>query len=113
MLNQRPFFLPFLAVAVFALAGIAPLPIEYYTFLRWLLAAAAVVLTVVAIEYKKLAWIGLAIPVFVLWMPLFGFFFDKSVWIVFDFLAAAGFIAAGASLTKAPQAQSSDEQRSS
>ena len=89
-------------VGALTLIGMANLDYGYYVFLRWAVSAAAVLLAVVAWRNKQENWLWLAAPVFILWFPLFGVFFDKSLWIMLDLAAGIGFIFAGIKVVQTP-----------
>ena len=84
----------FLGTGVASLVAIADLPYGYYEFLRWLVTIAAIALTIRAGEGGNRGWLLLSIPAIALWNPFFGATMAKSSWLLFNFVAGVGFLAA-------------------
>jgi hypothetical protein len=100
-LDRRPAFLPLAIAALFAVVGAALLPYGYYVFLRYVLTLTSVFIVVHAIRSKQFGWLGLAIPMLILWSPAPWITLPRAVWGVFDVMVAALLIFAG-SLIPAP-----------
>lgn len=83
-----------------AFIGMAELPFGYYTFLRWVLSIAAILLAIFAIRFGQLPWLMLAIPIFALWFPPFGVGMTKNAWVLLDLLAGLGLLLAGVLLVR-------------
>ena len=108
--SQRPLFIPLLLAGVLSLAGIANMPFGYYELLRWVLAIAAVLLTVYCWKSDQKSWLLLAIPVFVFWFPPFHISMDKSAWVVLDLIAGVALIWAGFSIKSSVKESSAERE---
>jgi hypothetical protein len=84
-----------MAVTGFAsILALFEMPYDFYVLLRGLVSISAVFLGVFAVIRGNSVWLVLAVPVFVLWFPLFGVTMDRGSWAVLNVLAAIGFILA-------------------
>lgn len=99
-IQKHPLVIPLAAAAIFSFIALGELPYGYYTFLRWVMSGAAVLLAVFAIRWKKLGWLAVSAPIFILFFPAFQVYFEKEVWAPIDVIAGIALIVAGAVLTR-------------
>ena len=99
-IQKHPLIVPLAIAAVLSFIALAELPYGYYTFLRWVMSAIAVLLGVFAIRWKQLGWLVVAAPIFILWFPPFQISFEKAVWSPINVVAGIALIAAGAVLAR-------------
>lgn len=98
VLYQRNAFAPGLIAAVAALAGISLLTHEYYTAVRFIVTILAIIVGWFAISARQWWWAPVMLAIAVLWNPMFPFEFTGTWWVAAHIVAAALFIAAGASI---------------
>lgn len=92
MKNLATHQLIFLATAALLLVAILPLPYDFYLPMRTLVAISGGYLVYIAYQNRSLWLIPIGIVAFVLFAPVFGFEFEKQVWVVLDLVFVAGFV---------------------
>lgn len=87
-------FLTFCAICCFV--GIFKLPIEYYTFLRVLVSAGALVVIYNALVFKTQYWSTIFIIILILFNPVFPIYlYRKNIWIPIDTITGILFLLIG------------------
>jgi hypothetical protein len=66
-------------------------PYGYYVFLRWIVAATAGFVLWAAYNLGRKLWMGLMIITAILFNPISPIHFDKSTWVIIDFIVAVLF----------------------
>lgn len=90
------------AAAAFILIGLGPLPIGYYTLLRWVVCIAAAWIAVLAWRNGKAGWLLLLVPVAILFNPIAPvYLMTKAAWAPWDVAAAVILALAGTQADKA------------
>lgn len=97
--NPRPHAIPSLAAAVLLLAAVGAHPYAYYTFLRWAVFLAAVIVAWVAwgSRLRAATWVFLGIAV--LFNPVAPVYLDRSSWQLID-VTCAGLFALSLIITR-------------
>jgi hypothetical protein len=89
--SERPHAIPALAAALLLLIALGDHPYGYYTFLRWAVCTAAIVVAWVAwrsdVEWAMWPFIGIAI----LFNPLVPVYLQRSTWQPIDVICALAF----------------------
>jgi hypothetical protein len=89
--SQRPHAIPALAGAVLLLVALGHHPYGYYTFLRWAVCGAAVVVAWVAwgsdVDWATWPFVGIAI----LFNPFVPIYLQRSTWRTIDVICAIAF----------------------
>jgi membrane-bound ClpP family serine protease len=81
---------------ILLLAGIAQLPIGYYTFLRIAVTLCAIAIIVTEVKRRTTLWFILFGAIAILFNPVIPvYFYQKSIWIPIDAAAAVVFIVYG------------------
>lgn len=81
--------MPAAGIAVVLLViAMAPLPLGYYTFLRWGVTIAAVAMCVMASRAGQAAWLYALIPIAILFNPIAPVYLTRQIWAVLDIMAA-------------------------
>jgi hypothetical protein len=92
-MNSRPHLIPALAAAVLLLVALGQHPYGYYTFLRWAVTVAAVVVAWVAwdsaAQWATWVFVGIAI----LFNPIAPVYLNRETWRPIDVACAAIFVA--------------------
>ena len=95
-MTARPHIVPAVAAAVLLLAALGHHPYGYYTFLRWAVCVAAVVVAWVAWEsasqWATWPFAGIAI----LFNPLAPVYLQRSTWRLIDIVCALAFVSSTA-----------------
>lgn len=71
--------------------AIAPLPYAYYTLLRWVVTASAILFAVQSYNQASIGWAFGFGTIALLFNPIVPFYMDKESWMVFDVIAAVVF----------------------
>ncbi|SDM03085.1 DUF6804 family protein [Arthrobacter sp. ok362] len=91
------------AAAALILIGLGPLPIGYYTQLRWGVCIAAAWIAVLASQNGKAGWLFLLVPVAILFNPIAPvYLMTRAAWVPWDMAAAVILAVAGTQADKAP-----------
>lgn len=98
VLYQRNAFAPSILAAIACLAGISLLSHPYYEYVRYVIAILAIIIGWFAIRAGQWWWAPVMLAITVLWNPLFPFAFAGPWWVAAHIVAAALFLAAGASI---------------
>ena len=94
-MSRRPHLVPCIIAAVMALIAIADLPYGYYTLMRLVVCATAVLVVVVAARNGQM-WAVWTFSVFaLLFNPIVPVHLTKGLWQPLDFIAAVALVAAG------------------
>jgi len=81
---------------ILLLAGVAQLPIGYYTFLRMAVTLCAIAIIVTKVKRTNTLWLVLFGAIVVLFNPVIPvYLYQKSIWIPIDVAAAVVFIVYG------------------
>lgn len=84
-----------ITATVMLLLAIPPMwPYAYYQILRWVVAGAAVFIGYLSYQGGKKEWVGVMAAIAVLFNPIAPIHLSKETWVIFDFAAAAIFVAA-------------------
>ncbi|WP_457101277.1 DUF6804 family protein [Microbacterium sp. P5_E9] len=95
---QRNALAPAILAAVACLAGIALVGHEYYQVVRYIIAILAVIIGWFALQARQWWWVPVMVAIAILWNPLYPFEFSGTVWDGAHIVAAAAFLAAGATI---------------
>ncbi|MCG2621414.1 hypothetical protein LVY72_05725 [Arthrobacter sp. I2-34] len=99
-MTPRP-ALPAAGIAVLLLVvAIAPMPLGYYTFLRWGVMIAAIAMCVIASRAGQAAWLYALIPVAILFNPIAPVYLTRPIWFVLDIMAAGVLAIAGSQIRR-------------
>lgn len=99
-MTNRPALTPAAVAAFLLLIALAPLPLGYYTFMRWGVTVAAIAMCTVAYKGNQGTWLFLLIPIAILFNPISPVYMTRESWAPFDVIAAAALLLAGARITK-------------
>ena len=90
------------AAAALILIGLAPLPIGYYTPLRWAVCIAAIWIAVLAPRNGKAGWLILLVPVAILFNPIAPvYLMTRAAWAPWNIAAAVILAVGGTQVDKA------------
>jgi len=67
-------------------------PYGYYMILRWVVAGVAIFISWIAYELNKKRWSWLMAGIAILFNPILPIYFNKSIWVIIDFLVATLFL---------------------
>ncbi|MEB0001678.1 hypothetical protein QN355_09120 [Cryobacterium sp. 10S3] len=95
LLDRYPALVAATASAGVLLVGAFDLPFGYYQFLRYVVTVGAVLLAVFALRAGHPRWLGLFLPMIVLWAPADVIRLPQPVWVALDLAVAGLFIVAG------------------
>ena len=95
---QRNALAPAILAAAACLAGIALVGHEYYQVVRYIIAILAVIIGWFALQARQWWWVPVMLAIAILWNPLYPFEFSGTVWDGAHIVAAAAFLAAGATI---------------
>lgn len=99
-MTNRPALAPAVVAAILLLIALAPLPLGYYTFMRWAVTVAAIAMCALAHKGNQGGWLFLLIPIAILFNPISPVYMTRAYWAPFDVIAAAALLLAGARITK-------------
>lgn len=99
---QRNAFVPGVLGAIACLAGIALIDHEYYLAIRFIVAILALIIGWFAVQARQWWWAPVMLAIAVVWNPLYPFPFSGPWWVGAHIVAAALFLAAGATI-KSPR----------
>ncbi|GAA3212763.1 DUF6804 family protein [Microbacterium terregens] len=95
---QRNAFAPGILAAIACLAGIALVGHPYYLAVLFIIAILAVIVGWFAIQARQWWWAPVMLAIAILWNPFYPFGFSGMWWSVAHIVAAAAFLAAGATI---------------
>ncbi len=93
-MKKQPHFVPSIIAIIFLLGAMLPLPVGYYTLLRFVVCGVAVYIAYLAYEYRQMwaMWtFGLMAVVF---NPIIKIYLGREVWLAMDLLALVLFVVA-------------------
>lgn len=73
----------------------APLPIGFYTFLRFAVSIAGIWIAIVAAKSSQAGWVVIGVVVVVVFNPLVPVWLTKEIWVSIDLIAAIAVATAG------------------
>lgn len=89
--------------AALILIGLGPLPIGYYTLLRWAVCIAAIWIAVLASQNGRGSWLFLLVPVAILFNPIIPvYLMTRAAWAPWDMATAVILVVSGMQTDKAP-----------
>ena len=92
-MNARPHAIPAIAAVVLLLVALGQHPYGYYTFMRWVVTIAAVVVASVGwhsiVQWTTWPFVGIAM----LFNPLVPVYLDRATWRPIDVICAVSFAA--------------------
>jgi hypothetical protein len=93
--------LPTAGIAVLLLiVAIAPMPLGYYTFMRWGVTIAAITICFIANRSGQQTWLYALIPLAVLFNPIAPVYLTRQIWLPFDIIAACVLGVAGSQIRR-------------
>jgi hypothetical protein len=90
-MKERPHVLPAVVAFIILLVAVAPLPYEYYQFLRWVICGASIYIAYKAVEWSRQWAVWLFVPVAILFNPLLPIHLTKEIWQYIDLATALSF----------------------
>lgn len=91
--HKHQVFIPALIAVVLLVIALANgLPYGYYTFLRWVVTAAAGYVAWVAHEREDLPWMWAFGAIALLFNPIAPVYLDKEIWTILDIVVAVLFV---------------------
>lgn len=99
-MRDRPAQTVGIAAGILLLLAIAPLPYGYYTFMRWCITAAAIVLSIMASKIDQRGWLYVFVPVAILFNPIAPVHMPRESWAFFNLAGAALMFYAGNRLSR-------------
>ena len=90
------------AAAALLIIGLGPLPIGYYTLLRWAVCIAAVWIAVLAAQNGKSGWLFVLVPLAILFNPITPvYLMTRAAWAPWNIAAAVILAVCGTQADKA------------
>lgn len=92
---QRNALAPGLLAAVVLVVATFVVGADWFTVVRYVVAILALVVAWFAVQARQWWWLGVFVPIAVLWNPIFPLPFSGPIWLAAQALAAGVFLVAG------------------